>query len=295
MTALTRARRRLYWPFVAPATLLYVAFFIGPALASVWISLHKWRGAGDEMEFTGTANYLRLLDDDAFKSSFANSLKILAICGVFIFALAFGLTIVLREMKHRRTLRALLFFPYIVAPVAIGVGLGLLLDPSGLVNAVLGNVGLDRPWLAPDHIFGTILIGIVWVTTGFYVTLLMAGQERIPGYFYEDSTLAGANRLQQFWHVTLPLSWDIVTVAAVLWVINSLKIFEFIYAFTGTGDSPPTEARTIPIYQFLMTTGGRNPAYQLGYGCAMGVVMVALVTVLVVALRRVMRREAVHF
>lgn len=295
MTALSRARRRLYWPFVAPATLVYVAFFVGPALASVWISLHKWRGAGDPMQYVGTANYARLWDDDAFQASFVNSLKILVFCGVFIFALAFGMTIVLRQMKHRRTLRALLFFPYIVSPVAIGVGLGLLLDPSGLVNSALRPVGLDRSWLAPDHIFGTLVIGIIWVTTGFYVTLLMAGQERIPSHFYEDSTLAGANRWQQFWHVTLPMSWDVVTVAAVLWVINSLKIFEFIYAFTGTGDSPPTEARTIPIYQFLMTTGGRNPAYQLGYGCAMGVVMVALVTVLVVGLRRVMRREAIHF
>ncbi|WP_020519683.1 carbohydrate ABC transporter permease [Catelliglobosispora koreensis] len=295
MTALSRARRRLYWPFVAPATLIYVAFFVGPAIASIWISLHKWRGAGDEMDFTGAANYKRLLEDDAFKDSFANSLKILVICGVFIFALAFLMTIVLREMKSRKTVRALLFFPYIVSPVAIGVGLGLLLDPSGVVNGVLEPVGLNRSWLAPDHIFATILIGIIWVTTGFYVTLLMAGQERIPAYFYEDATLAGANRWRQFWHVTLPMSWDIVTVAAVLWVINSLKIFEFIYAFTGTGDSPPSEARTIPIYQFLMTTGGRNPAYALGYGCAMGVVMIALVTVLVVGLRRVMRREAVHF
>lgn len=295
MTALTRARRRLYGPFVAPATFVYVAFFVGPAIASIWISLHKWRGAGDEMTFNGISNYTRLLHDDAFKSSFANSLKILAICGVFIFVLAFAMTIVLREMRHRRTARALLFFPYIVSPIAIGVGLGLLLDPFGVVNGVLKPVGLDRFWLAPDHIFATLVVGIIWVTTGFYVTLLMAGQERIPGYFYEDSTLAGADRLQQFWHVTLPMSWDIFVVAAVLWVINSLKIFEFIYAFTGTGDSPPTQARTIPIYQFLMTTGGRNPAYELGYGCAMGVVMVALVIVLVVALRRVMRREAVHF
>lgn len=292
MTALSRARRRLYWPFVAPAMAIYAAFFVGPALAGVWISLHKWRGAGDAMTFAGTANYTRLLQDDAFSSAFTNSLKILVICGLFIFAFAFAMTIALREMRWRKGARALLFFPYIVSPVAIGIGLGLLLEPSGAINTLFK---VDRVWLAPDHIFSTIVIGIIWVTTGFYVTLLMAGQERIPGYFYEDSTLAGANRLQQFWHVTLPLSWDVVTVAAVLWVINGLKIFEFIYAFTGTGDSPPTEARTIPIYQFLMTTGGRNPAYQLGYGAAMGVVMVALVTVLVIVLRRVMRREAVQF
>ncbi|GIG61751.1 ABC transporter permease [Longispora fulva] len=288
----------MYWPFITPALVVYVAFFIGPALASVWISLHRWRGAGDDMTFTGLDNYRRLLDDDAFVAAFANSLKILVICGVGIFALAFALTIVLRELRWRRALRSLLFFPYIVSPIAIGVALGLLLEPDGLANSALRLVGLGglaEPWLAPDRLFATILVGIVWVTTGFYVILLMTGQERIPAYYYEAAELAGATPIQQFRHVTLPMSWDVVSVAAVLWVINSLKIFEFVYAFVGTGDSPPVQARTIPIYQFIMTTGGRSPAYELGYGCAMGVVMVVLVSVLVVLLRRVMRRDAIQF
>lgn len=296
--ALARTRRRLFWPFVGPALALYVLFFVGPALSGVWISLHSWRGSGDEMSFAGLANYRRLWNDDAFTGALFNSLKILTVCGVAIFLLAFAITMVLREMRFRRALRSLLFFPYIVSPIAIGVGLGLLLDPAGLVNASLRGVGLDslaQPWLSPDHLLTTILIGIVWVSTGFYVILISAGMDRIPRYFYEDAELAGANRFQQFRHVTLPLSWDVISVAAVLWVINSLKIFEFIYAFVGTGDSPPAQARTVPIYQFLMTSGGRNPAYQMGYGCAMGVVMVALVTVLVVLLRRVMRRDAITF
>ena len=295
---LGRGRRRLYWAFVGPALAIYLALIIGPAVAGIWVSLHSWRGSGDEMRWVGLANYQRLWSDDGFRMAFGNSLKILVVCGVAVFILAFLITMALRELRARNTLRSLLFFPYIVSPIAIGVALGLLLDPQGLANSTLRVIGLDslaKPWLAPDRLFSTILVGIVWVSTGFYVVILMAGVDRIPAYFYEDAELAGASPLQKFRHVTLPLTWDVVSVAAILWVINSLKIFEFIYAFTGTGDSPSPQTRTVPVHQFILTTGGRTPAYLLGYGAAMGVVLVVAIAVLVILLRRVMRRDAVQF
>ncbi|MET8829837.1 sugar ABC transporter permease [Streptomyces sp. NPDC004610] len=294
-----RGRQRgLYWLFLTPALTVYLALFIAPAVVGVYVSFHRWRGTGDRMEPVGAANYRRLLSDDVFRTAFGNTLKIVLLCGLGIFVLAFAITVLLRQANGRRTLRTLLFVPYIVSPIAIGVALGLLLAPEGLVNSALRGLGLDTlatNWLAPENAFRTIMTGIVWVTTGFYVILLMAGVDRIPPYFYEESELAGASEFQKFWHVTLPMTWDVVSVAAVLWVINSIKIFEFIYAFSGTGDSPPVPSRTLTIQQFLVSTGGRNPSYELGYACAMGVVMVALILLLVTLLRRVMRRDPIEF
>jgi raffinose/stachyose/melibiose transport system permease protein len=296
--ALGRQQRRIFLPFVVPALSVYLALFVAPATVGVYVSFQRWRGAGDSMQAVGLDNYRRLLHDDVFKTAFANTLKIVFFCGIGIFVLAFAITVLLRHTRGRKTLRTLLFFPHIISPIAIGVALGLLLAPDGFVNATLRTVGLDAlatNWLNPDNIFRTIMVGIVWVSTGFYVILLMAGVDRIPPYFYEDSELAGANEFQKFWHVTLPLTWDVVSVAAVLWVINSIKIFEFIYAFTGTGDAPPVSSRTLTIQQFLVSTGGRNPSYELGYACAMGVVMVVLIVLLVTLLRRAMRRDAIEF
>ncbi|MFF2846191.1 carbohydrate ABC transporter permease [Streptomyces sp. NPDC058001] len=298
MGALARQQRGIHVPFVAPALLVYLALFVAPALVGVYVSFQRWRGTGDRMEPVGLANYRRLLSDDVFRTAFRNTLEIVVLCGIGIFVLAFAVTVLLRQMRGRKTLRSLLFFPHIVSPIAISVALGLLLAPDGLVNAALRATGLDAlatNWLAPDQIFRTIMVGIVWVTTGFYVILLMAGVDRIPPYYYEESELAGANEFQKFWHVTLPLTWDVVSVAAVLWVINSIKIFEFIYAFSGTGDAPPVGSRTLTIQQFLVSTGGRNPSYELGYACAMGVVMVVLIVLLVALLRRVMRRDPIQF
>lgn len=296
--ALDQQQRRIFLPFVGPALLVYLALFIAPASVGVYVSFQRWRGTGDPMEPVGFDNYTRLLHDDVFKTAFVNTLKIVFLCGIGIFVLAFAITVLLRHTKGRKTLRTLVFLPYIISPIAIGVALGLLLAPNGLVNATLRAVGLESlatNWLSPDNLFRTIMAGIVWVTTGFYVILLTAGVDRIPPYFYEDSELAGANEFQKFWHVTLPLTWDIISVAAVLWVISSIKIFEFIYAFTGTGDSPPVSSRTLTIQQFLVSTGGRTPSFELGYACAMGVVMVVLVVLLVTLLRRVMRRDSIEF
>jgi raffinose/stachyose/melibiose transport system permease protein len=295
---LEHQQRKLYWPFLAPALLLYLAFLIGPSLAGLWVSFNAWRGVGDDARWVGLAQYRRLLNDPIFHRAFWNTLTITVLCGIGIFIIAFAMTMLLREMWGRKVLRSLLFFPYIISPIVIAIGLGLLLAPQGALNQALQGMGLDmmaRPWLNPQYLFRVILVGIVWVSTGFYVVILMAGIDQIPRYFYEDSELGGATMWQTFRNVTLPLNWDVVTVASVLWVINSIRIFEFIIAFSGTANAPPAGAQNIPLYQFFQTTGGRMPPYNLGYGAAMGVVMVVLVAILIVLLRRLMRRDAVQF
>ena len=295
--ALARRRRRTFWPFLLPALVIYLAFFIGPALASVWISFHKWDGVGD-MGSRGLQNYEILFSDDTFLSAFANTLLILVVVGGATFAVSFGLTMVLRDMRGKRFVRAVLFFPYIISPLVLSVLWGFLFrTPEGLVNsawaALTGGAGVN--WLG-DHLFGVIMIGLIWVNTGFYTTVIMAGVDRIPPDLYEDCALAGATAWQRFRHVTLPLSWDVVATAAVIWTISSLKIFEFIYAFGGnTNDMPTVTVWNSALFVYGATFGGRTPQYQFGYASASAVVTLAVITVLVVLLRRLLRREAVAF
>lgn len=293
-----RQRRGLYWPMLAPALLLYAVLFVAPALYSVYVSFLSWRGQGDPQRWVGTRNYTRLWHDDVFRQSFTNTMVILVVAGVAVFACTFAITAVLREMRSRRVLQAVLFFPYMLSPIAIGIGLALVLQPDGPLNSGLRHVGLGelaKQWLTPDMLFKTILIGMVWLSTGFFVTLQMAAIGRIPRYYYEQCELDGANRWHLFRHVTLPLTWDVISVAAVLWTISAVKVFEFVYGFVGVSDSPPPQARTLTIEQFLTTTGGKAPQYELGAGSAMGVVMVAVIVAFVLLLRRVMRREALEF
>lgn len=293
---LIAGRRRLFWPLLLPAVIVYTGLFAGPSLFTVWLSLNKWAGAGP-MSFVGLRNYRRLLNDPVFEHSFVNTLWIVFGVGAATFAVAFGLTMVLREMRGRKAARAVLFFPNIVPSVALSILWGFLFQYGGLVDSVTHALGLAHPpnWLGQSDLFRVIAIGLVWTSTGFYTTILMAAVDQIPPELYEDCDLAGAGAWQKFRHVTLPLMWDVVGVCAVLWTISAVKVFEFIYTFAGAaGQMPDTGVWNTALYTYgeAFASGG-VPSY--GTAAASAVIMLALVGVLVGLIRRVMRRDAVQF
>lgn len=292
------ARRKLYWPLLLPALLIYIGLLVGPALYGVYASFTRWSGRGESPQWIGVDNYVRLASNDIFQRAFVNTLALLVVSGIGVFLLTFLFSAVFREARWGQVALSFMFFPYLLSPIAVGIALSLLLSPDGPANAVLRGVGLDalaKLWLTPDLIFQVILVGTIWVSVGYYLTLMMSAIGRVPRYYYEAAELDGAGRIRKFFTVTLPLTWDVVTVAAVLWCINAIKIFEFIYGLTGSGSAPPPQARTLTIAQFLATTGGRNPQYELGLGSAMAVVMIVLISAFVVGVRRLMRRESLEF
>jgi raffinose/stachyose/melibiose transport system permease protein len=297
-SALTRSRRRMAVIFMVPALLLYVVFYVGPALATVWISLHEWIGGGTDFTFIGFGNYLRLVHDPAYIDSFSHTILILFGVGAVVFFMAFLFTAALRGARLKKTLRALIFLPLILPGVALGVLSGLLLDPNlGLLDVTLRAVhlgALARPWLGPDLLLPTVMVALSWIYTGFYTTILLAGVDSIPRDYYEASEVEGANRLQQFFYVTLPLIWDVVSVAGILWVINAVKTFDYIWALTAVGTDPPRSIWTLSVQMYLVSLGGREPAFDLGYGSAIAVTMVLLVAILVFLLRRLLVREAIE-
>ncbi|TDP95110.1 carbohydrate ABC transporter permease [Labedaea rhizosphaerae] len=291
-------KKRLFWPFVLPALALYVIFLVLPTVATVVLSFTKWAGAGDTPAFNGFTQYSQMWASDNFQSAFQNTLLLLFVGGIGTFLLAFLFTMVLRDMRGGRLVRAILFFPNIVAPVAIGMFFGLMFMPDkrGLANFVLDKFGVEAvPFLAQGSIVWVVMGAIMWASAGFYITILMAAVDRIPPYLYEDSDMAGASPWQKFWNVTLPMTWDVVGIAGVLWTINAIKIFELVFVLAGSGGyAPPPFSWTLGIYVFDRSVGA-NGTPNFGAACACAVMMILLVSVLVVLLRRLMRRDAIQF
>ena len=300
--SLSPLRRNSGWQgglFIAPALAIYLLIIVAPTVASIWISLTEWKGIGDSPRFIGLAHYRHLWGSDAFRGSFTRTLGLLVAGGAVVFLCSFLFTMFLREIRAKKFVRAVIFFPNIVPPVALAIAWGVLLAPrNGLLNGLLETIGLEsatRTWLAPDLIFKSIIAGLVWIYTGYFTTILMAGVDRIPKYYYDAADLEGASARQKFSRVTIPLTWDVLSVAAVLWVITGIKTFEFIYAFGGSGTDPTASSWTLPIHLYVVALGNRTPILALGQGSAIAVVMIALVAVLILLLRRIMHRAIVEF
>ncbi len=296
-SSIDRQRRKLLIPFVGPAFLFYTLLFVLPALGAVWISLNRWSGAGP-MKFVGIDNYMLVFRDQLFLRSFGNTLMLLFVVGIAIFVIAFGLCLVLRDMVGKKIARSVIFFPHLINALVFGVLAGFIFNPGGLVNTLLRPFGVTDPpkWLAQDNLFPLIMVTLICTTTGYFTTILMAGVDRIPPYYYEDCALAGATPFQRLRYVVLPLTWDVFGTCAVLWTISSIKIFEVVWVFGGSSGAgiPPTQSWTTAVYTYVTAFSAQStPAY--GAATASAIISLALISVLVVILRKAMRRDAVEF
>ena len=297
MSPLERQRRRMFWPFAAPALIVYTVVFLVPIGYAAWTSLYKWDGMGAK-RWRGWKNYQVLFQDPYFRSSLTNTLKILFIGGACTFAISFALTLVLREMRGRLFARSVIFFPCLVNAMVFGILAGFLFSPDGPVNQILHALGFTTPpkWLSTDDLFPMIVGTLIWTATGYYTAIIMAAVDQIPTYLYEAAELDGCNAFQRFRHVTLPMAWDVISVCAVLWTVSSVKIFELILVYGGSsnGGAPPVQSWNTAMYVYEEAFPAKStPA--LGMATAAAVVSLVMVGVFTVILRRIMRRAAVEY
>ncbi len=295
---LIKERRKLILPFLLPGLLLYIVFFIYPSIRAFVISFYEWSGFNLPKTFVGLQNYKMLIKDEIFYNSIGTTLIILIIGGFFIFAFAFMFTIILSsKTKTRKIFRAIIFFPNTAAPIALTVFWAFVFNQNyGIVNGILKLVGLKdfiQPWTSPDYLLWTLLTGLIWIYTGFFLVILLAGIDKIPTDYFDAARVDGANPLQMFIKVTIPMMWDVISVALILWMITALKQFEFIYGFKGSATSLSTY--TLPIYLYRQGFGGHDPVFHLGYASAIGVALLAIAVFFGIVMRRFLRKENVQY
>lgn len=294
-----KTRKRLIALFLLPASLVYLAFFLVPAAWAFYYSSFDWSGFGENMKFIGLGNFKELLHDPVFLLSLKNTLFILIVGGIVVFSLAFLLTVLVNSgIKGKKLFRAMIFLPNVIATIALTTLWAFIYNPKfGLINSVFRVIGWEAgakfTFTSIDHIFYAMLVALIWMEVGFFLVLLMAGMDKIPAEYYEAAKIEGANHWQMFTGITVPLLWDVISVATVLWSIFALKVFEFPYAFSQI--LPPQTIWTVGIYLYIMGFGKRVPIYRLGYATAIGVVLLLCVVASVLLLRRSMRRDVIQY
>lgn len=297
---LARQNRRMIFLFLLPATLLYLGFFIYPALKAFYISLFDWNGFTSKMDFIGLKNFRELFTNGYFwVVSVKNTLLIIFLGGLLVFLLAFMLSGILNtKIRGRKFFRGLLFFPYIINPVAIAILWNFIYNKQwGLLNNILKGAGLEvlqRTWTSPENLFGSILVALVWMYTGFYCVILLAALDQVPEGLIESANLDGASELQIFFQIKLPLIWDVLVTSIVLWGVSAIKEFTLLYAWGGGIDIPPEGATNLAVHMFVTAFGRRVTIYRMGYATAMGVIMFIMVVLLYFLVSKFFKRESVE-
>lgn len=284
--------------FITPAMLVYGIFFLYPAIRGLFISLFEWSGFIPQMHYVGLDNFKELISDKLFLKSLRNTAFYLLLGGFFTLSLALLFSAFLTRSKFwgRRLFRTIIFFPIVVPAAGLGIMGVFFFNPSGILNNILRTLHLDllvRSWLGPDFAIYSMLAAFIWATVGFSMVVFTAGIEKVPKTYSEAARVEGANEIQVFFHVTIPMIWDVIVTVIVFWIIGALKMFELVYSLTLGG--PNWATSTISIFTYVMAFGQRETIYRMGYGTAAGVILLLLVIVGAGLAMTILRRETIEY
>lgn len=295
-TSLSRRAREdriLGIALLLPALAIIGAVTVYPLVRSFWISLHAWNLTRPQEghPFLGLANYNYILQDPTFWSSLRITITFVVAAVVVEIVLAIGIALLLnRDFKGRIFVRMLALLPWAVPSVVNGIMWKWILNPSyGALNGLLYSLHLINDyviWLgSPSLALASVVWADVWKETPFIMLLVLAALQTIPKELYEASRVDGANAVQSFFNITLPLIRPVLFVAIALRTIWALKSFDLIYTLTAGGPSGGTSV--VGYYTYIKTF----VSLQLGRGAAVAYIMTIVVLVLVVIYQRVLYRE----
>ncbi|MGQ9730778.1 MAG: extracellular solute-binding protein [Candidatus Zipacnadales bacterium] len=281
--------------FVGPAFVLYTAFVIIPSLRSFWWSTQRWDGL-TEMQYVGLQHFYRLLfESEAFWIALKNNLFIMFMIPLFVLPLALFLaTCISRGLWGSTVFRIVFFFPNILGAVAATLLWMHLYEPNGgPVNRFLVALGLHQfegfAWLSQEHLYWALIPMSIWGACGFNMLLFLAGMESIPQQLYEAAELDGASAWRQFWTITIPLIWEVLSIAIVFMIIGGMKAFETIWLLTNQRPTTETHVIGTQMVQSMFTE------FRVGEATAIAVLLFLMVFFGTAATLRFMRRETVEY
>ncbi len=268
-----RATQRRLAPllFLAPGAIMFALYVIIPVFRSIWISFYDWDGIG-AATWVGLANYIELLDDEAFYTSLWNNVLWLVL---YMLAVPLGLMVALflnQTVTGIRIYKSLFFFPFVISQVVVGLVFAWFYDPSfGLLKLVMGWFGLDAPAILADEryvTYGIIAAGL-WPQTAYCMILYLTGLNAVDPEQIEAGRLDGAKGWRMLWFVILPQLAPATFIAVVVTVIGALRSFDLVSIMTDGG--PYGSSRVLAFYMYEQALG--EYGFRMGYGAAIATVL----------------------
>jgi multiple sugar transport system permease protein len=277
--------------FLLPSAVPLVLFTFVPMVTSLWVSLHDWNLISRK-EWVGLGNYADLVTDPDTHAAMLHTLEYivgylpLVYVGGLLLALALN-----RVIPGRGALRTAYFLPVVTSWVVVALVWQWLLNPSyGLVNTMLGAVGIDGPgwWTDPTWAMPSVILASAWKDLGFVMVILLAGLQAVPQELLDAAEVDGASAWQRFWHVTFPLLSPATFFVVVISLINGFQVFDQVQVMTGGGPAGASQVVVGQIYDLTFRYGRAGDASALSW------LLFALILALTLFQVRAQRRWVFH-
>jgi raffinose/stachyose/melibiose transport system permease protein len=271
---------------LAPAIAFFLVFALGPLIAAVYLSFLNWDGISPPT-WVGLGNWTRAFSDPVTLHAIFLTVQVMVLSWLIQTPISLLLGVYLAGyQRYRAILSVFYFLPLLFSAVAIGlIWSSSMLSSDGALNTLLRSIGassLAKDWLGdPRLALYAIVVVIAWQFIPFHTLLYQAGARQIPQVLYEAARIDGANRVQRFFHITLPqLRYTVVT-STILILTGSLTYFDVIFVMTGGG--PGYATRILPLQMYITAF----QEAQVGYGSAIAVILAVAGLILSLFLLRI--------
>lgn len=274
-----------------PVLIYYGIFFLYPFASTFLLSFYRWNILTPKKP-VGFSNYYRaIFKDKIFWIALKNTIYYIGGVVGSVVVLGLIIALLLNSIKRFRSVFRLVYFiPIMTALVACAIIWKFLYQPSfGLFNVILNNIGFpSQPWLQSTKLaLPSVMLMGIWRDAGFVAIIFVAGLQGIPNSFHEAARVDGANKLQIFFRITLPLLQPTIIFVLLTTLIRTFQVFTQVYIMTrGTqfeaagGPNHATEVMVLLIFKEGIQR------LRVGYACALSIfLLIMLVSISIVNLK----------
>ncbi|WP_037765957.1 carbohydrate ABC transporter permease [Streptomyces sp. 142MFCol3.1] len=247
-----RRQALVAWTFTLPFVAVFGVFMLLPLLSSFLMSFTDFRSSDvqtpAQVDFVAFDQYTRLFQDPAFRRALLNTGYFVLFGIPLTMAVALVLAVALNNgITRLRTLFRLGFYtPVVTSIVAVAVVWRFILQPDGLVNTLLGRIGIHGPdWLhSTTWAMPSLIVMAAWRNMGTLMIIFLAGLQNVPHELHEAAAIDGAGPVRRFAAVTLPLLRPTLLLGAVMLSVGYLQFFEEPFVMTQGGPLDSTLSAT---------------------------------------------------
>lgn len=281
---------RQYLVLVIPGLIIFTIGLIVPLFLSLRYSVTSWDGMSAEKTFVGLKNYVNLFKDKEFIDAWWFTIKFTIGNTIIQNVLALLFAVALDSgIRWQKVYRTALFVPCLISAIIVGfIWLKMFSNVLPEINEWLGTNINFLLFGDSKTVLGGLLIANNWQWVGYWMLIYLAGLQSVPGDLHEAAKVDGANAVQRFFHVTIPMLAPAITICVVGITTGSLKVYDLLVSSTKGG---PGRASISIIYQTYTTAiNGR----QYGYGSAMTVTLVVVLLMVAMIQVKGLRKKEVQ-